>query len=183
MVNPKEKNVIGIYELKPAILFSYDPLCSEVAANIASIIKNHLACLIVEHIGSTAIPNCDGKGIVDLMVLYPNGHLEDTKETLYYLGFQPQPHKDPFPEDRPMLVGSIAYDERVFQIHVHVIQQGCPEALSTIKFRDRLRKDDNLRKQYVRCKMQILKGGVTDSTEYCRAKKPFIEHVLGEDLK
>lgn len=182
-MNPKEKNVIGTYELKPAALFSYDPLCSDVAAHIASIIKNHLACLIVEHIGSTAIPNYDGKGIVDLMVLYPNGHLEDTKETLYYLGFQHQPHKDPFPEDRPMLVGSIAYDERVFQIHVHVIQQGCPEALSTIKFRDRLRKDSNLRRQYVRCKKQILKSGVTDSLEYCRAKKTFIEHVLGEDLK
>jgi len=174
---------IGIYVHRPAELVPYDTDYPNVATKIAHIIKSKLPLTIVEHIGSTAIPNCDGKGIIDLMILYPKGHLEDTTKALYCLGFQPQPHKDPFPKERPMLVGTIAYNQREFQIHLHIIRQDDPEADSMTAFRDRLWGDIRLMKKYVRCKNQILRRGTTDSLEYCREKQAFIKNVLDEGSK
>ena len=177
----KSKAKIGIYVHRPAELIPYDADYPAIAAQIAYMIKNELPFIIVEHIGSTAVPNCDGKGVIDLMVLYPKGRLEIIKETLHSLGFRPQPHREPFPEERPMRVGSITYNNKVFQIHIHVIQQGHPESLSTIKFRDELRRDHRLMQKYIRCKNQILQSGMTDSLEYCRAKQVFIENVLADN--
>ena len=182
-MKPQEEEIIGKYQLKPAVLIPYSPEYPAVAAHIAKLIKAKLPSVIVEHIGSTAIPNCNGKGIIDLIVSYPEGRLEITKEILQHHGFQPQPHRDPFPEDRPMLVGSIAYRGEVFQIHIHVIQQENPEIYSTLKFRDRLRKDKGLVRQYIECKKQILQSEITDSLEYCLAKQAFIKNVLSEGFK
>ena len=174
----KSENKIGAYVHRSAELRPYEADYSEVAARIADLIKSKLPSVVIKHIGSTAVPNCDGKGVIDLMVLYSEGHLEITKDTLDSLGFRTQPHKDPFPEDRPMRVGSTAYKKKVFQIHVHVIQQDHPEAVSLIKFRDRLREDSSLMQEYIRCKKRMLESGITDSLEYCKAKQVFIENVL-----
>ena len=171
-------NVIGPYIHKPAELQPYNPLYPNVAQYIADLIRTKLDCVVVEHIGSTAIEGCDGKGIIDLMVLYPNRFLERTKKALSLLGLQPQPHKDPFPENRPMRVGSIDYNGRLFQIHVHIIQQGVAEVFSTLKFRDLLRKDKRLRDRYIQCKRRILETGTIDSLDYCKAKSSFIEKVI-----
>ncbi len=171
-------NVIGPYINKPAELHPYNSVYPDVAQYVADLIRTKLACVKVEHVGSTAIEGCDGNGIIDLMLLYPEGFLEKTKVALSSLGFQPQPHKDPFPESRPMRVGSVVYKGRVFQIHAHVIKKDDAEAISTMKFRDMLRKDRHLRDQYIQCKRQILKAGTTDSLDYWKAKSSFIEKIL-----
>jgi GrpB-like predicted nucleotidyltransferase (UPF0157 family) len=171
-------NVIGPYIQKPVELQPYNPLYPNVAQYLADLIRTKLNCVKVEHVGSTAIEGCVGKGIIDLMVLYPEGFLEKTKDALSSLGFQPQPHKEPFPENRPMRVGSADYKDQLFQIHVHVIHQGDAESLSTLKFRDMLRKDKRLRDRYVQCKRLILQAGTIDSLDYCRAKSSFIEKVI-----
>jgi GrpB-like predicted nucleotidyltransferase (UPF0157 family) len=169
---------IDIYTIKAAELKLYDPDYVGAAGYVADLIKTQLPHVTVEHIGSTAIAGCDGKGIIDLMVLYPKDNLEVTKEVLRFLGFQNQPHRDQFPESRPMRVGSITYNQKVFQIHVHVIEQGCLEAVSTLRFRDKLRENHNLMQEYVQCKRQILQQGISDSLDYCRAKQDVINKVL-----
>ncbi|MGA2677917.1 MAG: GrpB family protein [Sedimentisphaerales bacterium] len=171
-------NVIGSYNHKPAELQPYNPIYPDVAQYVADLIRAKLDCVEVEHIGSTAIEGCDGKGIIDLTVLYPREFLEKIKDALSLLGFQHQPHKDPFPENRPMRVGSIDYKGRLFQIHVHVIQQGDAEAISTLKFRDILSKDKQLKDRYIQLKRQIIKDGTIDSLDYCKAKSSFIEKVI-----
>lgn len=178
MVAMKCEGKIGVYVHRTAELKPYDPDYAEAAARIADLIRAKLSSVVIEHVGSTAVANCEGKGIIDLMVLYQEGRLEITKEMLDSLGFGPQPHKEPFGEDRPMRVGSITYDNKVFQIHLHVIEKGEPEALSLIKFRDSLRKDPSLMQEYIRCKKRLLQGGITNSLEYCKAKQVFIENVL-----
>ena len=174
----KSEKKIGAYFHRTAELKAYEPDYPEVAVRVADLIRAKLPSVVIEHIGSTAVPNCDGKGTIDLMVLYAEGQVEITKETLDSLGFEPQPHKEPFGEDRPMKVGAISCNKKVFQIHVHVIEEGDPEAVSMIRFRDRLREDDGLMQEYIGCKKRILQSGITDSLEYCKAKQVFIENVL-----
>ena len=93
MVAMKCEGKIGVYVHRTAEVKPYDPDYAEVAARIADLIRAKVPSVVIEHIGSTAVPNCDGKGTIDLMVLYAEGQVEITKETLDSLGFQPQPHK------------------------------------------------------------------------------------------
>ena len=89
----------------------------------------------VEHIGSTSVPGCAGKGIIDLMVLYPDGDLEAVKDALKRLGFQPQTVGHLMPESRPMRVGAVRYQGRIYRLHVHVIAASSPEVQALRAFR------------------------------------------------
>ena len=132
----------------------------------------------MEHIGSTAVPGCAGKGVVDLMVLYPPGKLPEVRDALEALGFQRQTGRDPFPEERPMRIGSIEYDGTRFRLHAHVIALDSPEVLELRTFRDRLRGDPVLLEQYVALKRKIIAEGVTDSLDYSIRKGEFIAGIL-----
>src|SRR5207253_4954301 len=109
--------LIRRYEELPAACYDYDPRAAQVVARVAQIINEHLPGLLVEHIGSTAVPGCAGKGVVDLMVLYPAGQLEVAKALLDQLGFQRQSTRDPWPETRPMRVGAYEFDGKLFRLH------------------------------------------------------------------
>ena len=170
--------IISPYEEAAAACQVHDPRTVDVAERVRSAIIAHLPEIRVEHIGSTAVAGCDGKGIVDLMVLYERGHLEEVKTLLDALGFQRQKSRDPFPEDRPMRVGSIGHDGKLFRLHVHVIQADSDEAKQLLGFRDLLRADARLRADYIARKREIIESGVTDSVDYSIEKGTFIKQAL-----
>jgi GrpB-like predicted nucleotidyltransferase (UPF0157 family) len=146
---------------------SYDPRAPEVARRVARLITSLLPDTLVEHIGSTAVPGCAGKGIVDLLIPYRDAaHLHAITGALKKLGFQHQTTRDPFPEDRPMRVGSIPYDKTNFLLHVHVVPANSSEIAQLRAFRDRLRAAPALRDAYVACKRMPF------------AKSAFIQKVL-----
>jgi GrpB-like predicted nucleotidyltransferase (UPF0157 family) len=134
--------------------------------------------LQIEHIGSTSVPGCGGKGIVDLAVLYPAGFLARARALLDGLGFQKQGGPDPFPESRPMRVGCVEHEGRRFRIHAHVIALFSDEHGELLWFREALRGDSELRHGYEERKRAILAMGMKDSLEYCEAKGGFITNAL-----
>lgn len=170
--------VIGAYALTAAEYLPYNPESPRVAALIAKIITAANSELQVEHIGSTAVLGCWGKGIIDLLVLYRPGGLESARASLDRLGFQRQPGSDPFPESRPMRVGSVESFGRNYRIHAHVLAAGSDQAGDLVKFRDILCGNTGLRRAYEAEKRAILARGVTKSTEYSKAKGDFIRSVL-----
>src|SRR5689334_6831169 len=96
------KPPIGPYHEAAVECHEYDPRAPQVALEVAQLIESRMLEVKVEHVGSTAVPGCTGKGIVDLIVLYPEGGLERIKNLLDQMGFQRQTTRDPFPEERPM---------------------------------------------------------------------------------
>src|SRR5688572_4447384 len=62
--------VILPYETRPVSYHPYDPRAPQVAERVIALITPGLRNATVEHIGSTAIPGCAGKGVIDLMVVY-----------------------------------------------------------------------------------------------------------------
>jgi len=146
------------------------------------LVESHLRDVEVEHVGSTAVPGCAGKGIVDLMILYPPRRLAEVRDGLDALGFQRQTGRDPFPEERPMRVGSMEYDGIRFRIHAHVIASDSPEVVELRTFRDRLRSEPMLLEQYVALKRKIITEGVTDSLDYSIRKAEFIAATLRSSL-
>jgi GrpB-like predicted nucleotidyltransferase (UPF0157 family) len=166
------------YEDSNDLFRPWDERALDVARRVGELIRDHMAAARVEHVGSTAIPGCAGKGVVDLLLLYPSGRLAAARDALDELGFQRQQGRDPFPEERPLRVGAYDFDGDTFRLHVHVIADDSPEAFELLSFRDRLRADPALVEKYVANKRTILEKGVPDNIEYNAGKQAFIRGVL-----
>lgn len=159
----------------PAALRPWNPLAPDVAARIIAMTARRLPDTAVEHVGSSAVPGCDGKGYIDLIIHSRDAtHLAAINAALFALGFQRQRNRDPFPEDRPMRTGTVTHEGETFLIHVHVIHVNAREATSMQEFRDRLRADPALVQEYVAAKRTILDSGVRDGGEYAASKGRFI---------
>jgi GrpB-like predicted nucleotidyltransferase (UPF0157 family) len=166
------------YRIEPAGCCEYDPAFARVAEEVRALVTARLPTVRVEHIGSTAVPGCAGKGIVDLLLAYPAGQLEAARDALDSLGFQHQRGRDPFPESRPMRVATVEIDGRRYRTHVHVVCDEDAECAVLLRFRDALRDDPALRDAYVARKREILARGITDTEDYSEAKGDFITAVI-----
>ena len=177
----KQRSPILPYSNSGAGYVAYDPGAIDVAAAVALLIENVAPWVKVEHIGSTAIPGCAGKGIVDVMVMYPASRLEATRAAIDALGFQHQKTGHIFPEERPMRVGAMDHDGRRYRLHAHVVATTSPEVESLRRFRDLLCADSALRDAYQDKKRAIVHSGVLEPRAYTQAKGEFITSVIGTD--
>lgn len=175
----KRKSQILPYSNSHTAYVEYDPAAIDVAARVATLVEAAAPWTKVEHIGSTAIPGCAGKGIVDVMAMYPPGQLNATREAVDALGFQHQKTGHIFPEERPMRVGAIMNAGKRYRVHVHLIGANSAEKQLLRLFRDRLRADAALRDAYQAKKRAILQSGVREPKDYTYAKREFITSVIG----
>jgi len=179
----KAKAPILRYSNSGAAYVPYDRAAVDVAASVGALIEKAAPWAKVEHIGSTAIPGCAGKGIVDVMVMYPSHRLEATRSAIDALGFQPQQTGHIFPDERPMRVGAIEHGGRRYRLHAHVIALTSPEVGTLRRFRDLLRADAALRDAYQDKKRAILQSGVREPSAYTQAKGEFITSVIGDSTR
>jgi GrpB-like predicted nucleotidyltransferase (UPF0157 family) len=177
------ERVIGPYPVGvSAACREYDPRAPEVARRVGALIRQRRTRVLVEHVGSTAVPGCAGKGVVDLLLPYRGGgELAAIGHVLDDLGFQRQRSPTPFPEDRPMRLGALDHDGATFLLHVHVVPADAPEVVALRAFRDRLRVDVALVASYVARKRAIIGAGVVDGRAYSLAKGAFIQAIVGRD--
>lgn len=156
----------------------WDPRAIEAAARVAALTRAAMPDAVVEHVGSTAVPGCDGKGIVDLLLLYAPGRLAAARDALDALGFQRQRGRDPFPEERPLRLGVVEHDGETFRLHVHVVAAGDAEAAELITFRDRLCADPALVAEYIARKRQVIAAGKLDNIAYNQGKEEVIRRII-----
>ena len=150
------------------------------AGFVAALIVERLPDTTVEHVGSSAVLNCAGKGYLDLVIPYRDPeHLAAINEALFALGFGRQRNRDPFPETRPMRTGAIDYEGETFLLHVHVVPESGQHMTELLDFRDRLRADANLVAKYVAAKREILQAGMREGDEYAERKGAFIATLVG----
>jgi len=177
---------IGPYERRPAAVHPWDPRSPAVAARIAAAVRVRRPDLVVEHVGSSAVPGLPGKGVIDLAIATDPGEIPAVTSDLLALGFGRQPGPAAFPVTRPLLMGSIEHDSECFNIHAHVIPRERGEVAELIGFRDRLRADAELRAAYVAAKEGAVVEGpavtahrdVPDNQGYAVAKGAFVEEAL-----
>jgi GrpB-like predicted nucleotidyltransferase (UPF0157 family) len=170
--------IIGTYTPSTVEYLPHDSESRRVAGCIADVIVEADSSLHIEHIGSTSVPGCWGKGIIDLLVQYNPGCLETARDSLDRIGFQCQSGVEAFPESRPMRVASVEYFGRIYRIHAHVVARDSSEARDLVQFRDLLRDNVCLRRAYEAEKRAILARGAVKGTEYSNAKRNFIRRAL-----
>lgn len=165
------------YEFRAPAFHPWRPEFLEVAAEVGDYLKSRIPGIRVEHVGSTSVDYCGGKGIVDLLVLYNDqpGDFERVRDAVDAAGFQQQSGGHIFPEERPMRVGAVDYRGTEYRFHIHVLQAGCKEERGLCEFRDDLRQDDERRQSYIELKQQILQRELSDSREYTSRKSSFFK--------
>ena len=167
---------IGPYLRLPAAVVPWDPKAFEVAAAVRDLVAARRPDLVVEHIGSTAVPGLPGKGIVDLAIATTPDDVPAVAAMLREIGFGDQPGPDPWPPSRPMLVGSMVRDGSTLRIHCHV-QPGTDEFRRDIAFRDALLADPSLVAGYAALKTTIVDGGLREPHQYTYQKQAWIADV------
>lgn len=170
--DPGEPRILP-YERRVAHVADWDPRTVDVAGAVGAMVRRRRPELVVEHIGSTAVPGLPGKGIVDLSVEAAPSEIHGIVEDLRELGFQPQPGPDPWPPTRPMLVGAVEVEGDEFRIHLHVQPTG-GDMPRDLAFRDALRRDPELRRQYAELKTRITGGSSVDGLRYTHSKTAWI---------
>ena len=148
------------------------------ANSVMRLLQTALPGIVVEHVGSTSVPGCEGKGILDLMLLVPAGRLDEVCAVVDGLGFQHQSGGIQHPDSRPMREGSFTFDGSVFRLHIHLIPEGSAEADMLRKFRDRLTAHPELVARYVEQKRRLVDAQISDRSTYTLGKTAFIESVL-----
>lgn len=126
----------------------------------------------LEHIGSTAVPGLDAKPIIDILAgCPPRADRADYIAALRQLGYE---HKGAFgiPGRNYFRRGSPRSH------HVHMVSWSSAFWRDQLTFRDALRADDSLRRQYAALKRDLARTFSDDVEQYAGAKGPFIASVL-----
>ena len=170
---------IGRYRRMPVEIHQADPHAPEVARHLIALIATRWPRNPAEHVGSSAVPDLAGKGIIDLLVAADPADIPTITQVLLKLGFQPQVPAA-FPATRPMLWGTFCHGAIDYRVHVHVVPASSPEVAAMRGFRDALRADPLLRRQYAALKAAIAEQGPVDPVTFSNAKHDWIVATLGQ---
>jgi GrpB-like predicted nucleotidyltransferase (UPF0157 family) len=170
--------IIEWYERVPVVVRGSDPAAPEVARRLRELIAGAAPGLHAEHVGSSAVPGLAGKGTIDLLLPTPPERIPSVTEALVAVGFQRQTIPQAFPPSRPMLQGVFRHHGRPYRVHLHIVPASSYEVRELRGFRDALRADARLRRDYEKLKRDIVARGLTDSVDFTEAKHSFIVGTL-----
>lgn len=123
---------------------------------------------IVEHVGSTAVPNLGGKGIIDISINADKKDFDYVARTLRSLGYEYRP--DWSTNDRWYFKTELPDEiEGMRRYHVHLITKDSNEWDNFIKFRDYLRKHPEAVKEYSELKKNAVEDAHGDGEKYRKA--------------
>jgi GrpB-like predicted nucleotidyltransferase (UPF0157 family) len=173
------KPPIGPYHRAPVEVHQADPHAPKVARRLIELIATKWPGSPAEHVGSSAVPDLPGKGIIDLLLSAEPADIPAITRILLDLGFQ---HQIPavFPASRPMLWGAFRHGPTDYRVHVHVVPTASPEVTAMCGFRDALRSDPILRRRYAALKRAIVAGGPVDPVAFSNAKHDWIAATLAQ---
>jgi GrpB-like predicted nucleotidyltransferase (UPF0157 family) len=132
--------------------------------------------LRLEHFGSTAVPNLRAKPIIDILLIHPNPHdwpsFIKPLEGLGYVFWAQNPRHDQmfFVKGMPPFGR-----RRTHHVHVRTPKDAEPELL----FRDLLRADRAIAREYERLKQNLAQRYPTDRDAYTSGKTEFVARALG----
>ena len=129
--------------------------------------------LLVEHVGSTAVPGLAAKPIIDILVTVDN--IADEAEylpPLVEVGYQLRTREP----------GHRLFRTPDLGVHIHLLQDGSEAARAYLDLRDRLRRSERARLRYTAAKQAAIETGVTDMNAYSDLKSDVIAAIRAADV-
>ena len=135
----------------------------------------------VEHIGSTSVVNLSAKPVIDVLVgVVSLPGLESRIPALARLGYDyRQQYEREIPERRYFVKAASILP----RVHVHAVETGSPLWCGHLAFRDALRSDSSLAKEYEALKLRLAQEHPDDKELYTSAKAPFIQRVISKSRR
>lgn len=130
----------------------------------------------LEHFGSTAVPNLRAKPVIDILLIHPKAEdwpqLVQPAENLGYVFWSGNPRKD-----RMFFVKGMPPFGALRTHHLHV--RAPEDAEDEMRFRDLLRADPALARDYERLKQRLSERFPADRDAYTSGKSAFVARALG----
>ncbi|MFN0137046.1 MAG: GrpB family protein [Phycisphaerae bacterium] len=163
---------------RPIIIENYNPAWPALAAEQARAIAVALGPLVIviEHIGSTAVPGLAAKPVLDLMVAIRD--LSDSPRAaplMQSLGFEYVPK---FEATLPMRRFFRKDTAGVRTRHIHMVEITSEFWRNHIAFRDALRDDPLIAHAYADLKRRLAQDFVDDVAAYTDGKADFVRDVI-----
>lgn len=155
------------------VLLEYDPAWEQMYEAEAAIVKHALEekALMVEHIGSTAVPGLIAKPCIDILLAVADSADEDAYlPQLDTAGFVLRMRHPDWNEHR------VFKSERI-NVNLHVWSIGSSEIDRHLAFRDWLRAHPDDRDAYADAKRRIAAGHVATMSDYAAMKDEIVAEI------
>lgn len=169
---------MGSYVFKP-----YNPIFPQLFENekkrLLTFLKKNYQ---IEHIGSTAIPNLGGKGIIDICIVVPDEDKDEIWNKLMEAGYTLRENFTPDSHvSHTIYLPDPIEGERKY--HTHVRDHHSQWLKEALTFRDYLKKHPEDVKRYADVKKKAAEEANEDRDEYLAIKGPIIDDILKKALK
>jgi GrpB-like predicted nucleotidyltransferase (UPF0157 family) len=177
-LNDEELQALTVGELQPhnapIALVEYDPewpvLFQREADRIRAVLGDR--ALRVDHVGSTSVPGLAAKPIIDITLAVP----DSADEPAYVPAMEAAGYVLRIREPD-------WFEHRLFKgpdtnINLHVFTDGSTECDRMVRFRDRLRQNDDDRELYDRAKRHLARHTWRHVQHYADAKTAVVEEIM-----
>lgn len=132
----------------------------------------------IEHVGSTAVPNLGGKGIIDIYIAVDKNKLEQAKSEIERAGYEfrsesSRHHKHFFFKRQR--------GEQVYHLHLNYPQQD--DWKFALVLRDFLKSHPEEVSEYAKVKQKASEEANEDKDKYMDIKSPIMQEILKKALK
>ncbi|MBN2543978.1 GrpB family protein [bacterium] len=169
---------------KPIVIVEYDPRWSPIFLEEKRVIVQTIGDFVIdiEHIGSTAVPGLGAKPVVDIMATVDSAECADQcLPRLAKIGYDdvtPQPGQTEWFYCLGKSPDST--DGRFQYFHLHLVLAGSGFFKKHLLFRDYLRNNPEVARDYYRLKVKLAARYGSDRLGYNEAKTEFIESALAD---
>lgn len=129
--------------------------------------------VLIEHIGSTAIPTVCAKPVLDIAILCGAQGLKAAADALVKLGYE---YRGQF-DDESGHFYAVRDRDNIRYCQAHIYTEANADWHSKLKFRDVLRENVKLARQYNDYKLELAKR-VADKSEYAEIKSNWVDTFI-----
>jgi GrpB-like predicted nucleotidyltransferase (UPF0157 family) len=127
---------------------------------------------VIEHVGSTSIPNLLAKPIIDIVVGLNNLNIDDIQDKLKEL------YEIKYNTDEILLIKENNNETNYL---IHILDINSDRYKNMIKFRDLLINNEKIRKEYEKLKIELKNKYCNNREMYTKSKSVFIMRCLDEN--
>lgn len=135
----------------------------------------------IEHVGSTAISDLGGKGILDILIGVSKNKIQGTEIKLRKTGYEFR-EKAGAPE-RLFFEKDYGYKNGKRRVHIHLVRINSKNLKEVLLFRDYLKTHPEAVKEYIIIKKEAVKKARGNGEIYRKHKEKFIKNILEKAKK
>ncbi len=134
----------------------------------------------IEHIGSSAVKNLGGKGIIDITISVPKTEVEKAIKKLQNNRYVYKPYTGD--EERKFLQKIIKYNKKERRVHIQLTYYNSKKWEEMIAVRDYLNQHKDEAKKYSLIKKNAVKYAGGDGKRYRKYKDAYLKKLVKKSL-